>query len=522
MGLVKIAGRMLLAVLLSAALLGGVVSRGASFEDYGDVSGHWAEESLRRGYADGYLTGFEDRTMRPDEAITQAQVLTLLCRVLGADRKADDAALSLPADAWYAEAALQALYLGLLREGESVQDLPLRRGAALELLCRAFCLTGAEPDLTALTRFADAGSLAPEERAAAARLASMGLVEGYDGLLRGESALTRAEFFTLLYRVLDSITLVGCTDSVRDLDGLSGKVAVVRCYEPGELIVGSGEWERLIVAPAGGSVTIDFQRAAPATTLELAGVGGRFQILRAPGQLAILGSGLTVALSGNGESTAVLGRGNTLNVADDVRLRSLRVAGPDSRIALEGCAEELRLSGSGSSVFGTGYISRLERQTADAAVSVFCFRTVDTVDYGLEGAQLHLAPPTIAADASELRAWASVDGMKSPAACTAVWSVNGEAVSEERFTGVTELSVPLRYQDLRDGKIAVSLTVRYTTAQGVEQALSARAEASPPAGSESWASSSEKRPRKFLMGSAMSCGVMIFHISEVNGYKKAL
>ncbi|MEL7603761.1 MAG: S-layer homology domain-containing protein, partial [Bacillota bacterium] len=97
------------------------------WEDFTDISGHWAEETLRKGYADGLITGISETTLAPNAPITAAQLITVLCRVLGASETADISALGIPADAWYADAAGKALYLGLISADTGTLDAPITR-----------------------------------------------------------------------------------------------------------------------------------------------------------------------------------------------------------------------------------------------------------------------------------------------------------------------------------------------------------------------------------------------------------
>lgn len=50
-----------------------------------DIEGSWAEESIKRAEALGYVSGYEDGTFRPDQPITRAEVMSLLNRVLHRD-----------------------------------------------------------------------------------------------------------------------------------------------------------------------------------------------------------------------------------------------------------------------------------------------------------------------------------------------------------------------------------------------------------------------------------------------------
>ncbi|GKS09301.1 hypothetical protein YDYSY3_03010 [Paenibacillus chitinolyticus] len=48
-----------------------------------DVQGHWAAENIRKAEKAGLLTGFEDGTFRPDQALTRAQAVVIFNKLLG-------------------------------------------------------------------------------------------------------------------------------------------------------------------------------------------------------------------------------------------------------------------------------------------------------------------------------------------------------------------------------------------------------------------------------------------------------
>lgn len=54
---------------------------------FSDIEGHWAQEYIVSGAANGYINGDPDGRFRPDEPITRAEAMALTNRVLG--RKAD-------------------------------------------------------------------------------------------------------------------------------------------------------------------------------------------------------------------------------------------------------------------------------------------------------------------------------------------------------------------------------------------------------------------------------------------------
>ena len=55
---------------------------GGTTQTFSDISGHWAEEYIRRVAGLGWIKGFDDGAFRPDAYITRAQAMTMINRVL--------------------------------------------------------------------------------------------------------------------------------------------------------------------------------------------------------------------------------------------------------------------------------------------------------------------------------------------------------------------------------------------------------------------------------------------------------
>ena len=97
-----------------------IASRFSSLEYNGepmftDIAGHWAEEGINRAAVTGWVNGYDDGTFRPENAITRAEAITLINRVLY--RNIDEEGLLLAGyldfidndpSAWYYIAILEA------------------------------------------------------------------------------------------------------------------------------------------------------------------------------------------------------------------------------------------------------------------------------------------------------------------------------------------------------------------------------------------------------------------------------
>ena len=96
----------------------------ASAAGFPDAENHWAREAIYEAVEQGWLFGFEDGTMRPDEPVTGAQAAALLCRIL-------DATYVEPhSDEWYAAAQANGLAMGFLDSWDKL-DAPMSRLRAL-------------------------------------------------------------------------------------------------------------------------------------------------------------------------------------------------------------------------------------------------------------------------------------------------------------------------------------------------------------------------------------------------------
>ena len=343
----------------------------AQWTDFTDISGHWAEETVQRGFNDGLITGFEDNTLAPDAPITTAQMITILCRVLGATETADASSLGISSDAWYFSAAGKALHLGLISAATGNLEAPMTRQDALAMLAKAFCLVPAEANLAELSPFSDAGSISAENKAALASLVSDGIVTGFGGALDVNSSITRAEFLTVLYRVaqnyitsdkLTSGTQGGsivkgnaflsyistgklwfdCSAESVLLYGVKADTVTLLNHKLTNLNINSGcDISSLVIAAGSGSASLDSIGSSKIGQLRLesctsASIGSGI------GSVEITGSGISASVSGEHDYLIITGSNNTITLSSDARLTRLKIMGENNIVK---AADTASLSG---------------------------------------------------------------------------------------------------------------------------------------------------------------------------------
>lgn len=375
--------RKLLALVLTLCLLLPNAAMAVSWEDYTDVSGHWAEADLQKAFSDGLLTGTDAHSLAPDKPVTAAQLFTVLCRLLGATKKGDISNLPVPADAWYADAVAKAAALGLLPDGVTNFDTPLTRQDALGTLASAFCITPGAADLSALSAYSDAGKLKDANKNAVAALVSRGFVKGYAGALNVNGSITRAEFVTVIYRIAGTFTDAASLQPGTDAAVLKGSgelsnIAADRLFfdcttaevslknaKVGELALRSEAFKSFAMDAASavgtlsvavGGSTFSLPAGASVKTLRLVSCAD-MSLGAEVENIELTGYNMHVIVSGQHGTVAVSGSGNTVELAQNAALGALYVSGTNNAVKGQPSAEgrsiacgEIHISGTGNTV----------------------------------------------------------------------------------------------------------------------------------------------------------------------------
>ncbi|PKM72522.1 MAG: hypothetical protein CVU91_09035 [Firmicutes bacterium HGW-Firmicutes-16] len=333
----------------------------SNWEDFTDISGHWAEKTIKKGFEDGLITGLDGTSVAPDAPITAAQIITVLCRILGATEKADTSSLGISSDVWYFDAAGKALNLGLISAETGNLDAPMTRQAALSMMAKAFSLVPAEPDYTVLTPFSDASKIFKENRGAIAALVSKNLIQGFDGALNVDGSITRAEFLTILYRVADNYTSAGaltsstsggsivkgsgslnyisignlwfdCSARSVSLIGVKADTVTLRNNELTSFYLSGGsDISSLVVAVGKGSSSLGGDLGSKVGVLRLESCNG-MSVGSGIDKIELTGNNMSVSISGEHNSLVITGSGNTVTLSSGASISVMKVAGMKNTI----------------------------------------------------------------------------------------------------------------------------------------------------------------------------------------------
>ncbi|QCT03689.1 amidase [Paenibacillus algicola] len=166
---------------------------------FADTQGHWANSSIQFLIQRGLISGYPDETFRPNLSITRAEALKVLVMELGLNQQGGSFK-DVPSTHWaagYIGAAQQAGLMTGYTDGKFRPNDQLNRAEMAALVVRAFQLGG-----NSSTSFPDVQADSWSAGYIHA-LSANNIVTGYtDGTFRPTKAITRAEFATMVTRVL--------------------------------------------------------------------------------------------------------------------------------------------------------------------------------------------------------------------------------------------------------------------------------------------------------------------------------
>src|SRR5665648_260266 len=158
-----------------------------------DISGHWAEGTIQSWVDNGLIKGYPDGTFKPDNNITRAEFITLVNRAFEYTKTAPISFTDVNQNAWYASAigvAVEAGYISGYPDGTMKPENPISREEAATIIMRIKNLV-ANP--AAVSVYTDASSITWGKGEVGAVTAAK-IMQGYpDGSFMPRGLITRAE-----------------------------------------------------------------------------------------------------------------------------------------------------------------------------------------------------------------------------------------------------------------------------------------------------------------------------------------
>jgi len=445
--------------------------------DFPDVEGHWAENELLAAAEKGWLTGFPDGTMGPDEAITGAQAVTLITRILDAKADVEDAQ-------WYSDAAAAAQQMGVITGSENL-DAPISRRDAFCMMAEGFQTMNANEDKALFDTYSDSRGLSVKQANAIASLINSGVVQGYNGSLSLYSQLTRAEFAALVTRLMGagevdldgSVTgwsgnrlwIAASADKV-NLSGVTADTVVIRSQKLDSLKIENCNIGTLVLSH-NGSTTVKTEGIA---NLVVGTGDGKVTVSGKLSRLDVTG-GRSVNMREKAENIAVSADG--ANVTLSGKADSLFISGAGNTVSANSGATDVKIYGADTVLRG-GSFTDLYLRALNCKISGSVKNKTDDTDYGLSKTTVKLTYPDETLPAGEtLVVTAKLKNAAEGKQCDALWYIDGKKVHSEKLTlqGDDEITLNHDYLYTRQMNLdtLVEFVLSYTTEYGEEQQVTA-------------------------------------------------
>ena len=166
-----------------------------------DISGHWAKADIYFLVAMDAVTGYPDKTFRPENPITRAEFTTMLAKALGFTQSSGDGFTD-AAGHWASVYIAAASEQGLVRgydEFTFKPDAQITRQEIATIVARAKELPIIGPD----PEFTDSSEIATWAKSAVSSAVANGVITGYpDNAFRPQNGASKAEAVTMLMRAL--------------------------------------------------------------------------------------------------------------------------------------------------------------------------------------------------------------------------------------------------------------------------------------------------------------------------------
>lgn len=166
----------------------------------GDLSSHWAKESVMKLMEAGIISGYKDGTFQPDRTVTRAEFTVMLVKALKLETR-DGKEFADTGSHWAADGISIAAACGIIsgyNDSTFGPDDPVTREQAAVIMARAGRL-----DTAGELNFTDGQAISPWARSGVLAAVAQRFFSGYpDGSFQPQGRLTRAEAAVIIAKLL--------------------------------------------------------------------------------------------------------------------------------------------------------------------------------------------------------------------------------------------------------------------------------------------------------------------------------
>ena len=193
-------------IILSLVVCISLLCSGVAFASSLDINGHWAERDIITWENSNLIKGYDDGTFKPDNNITRAEFVTLVNRVFEFTKEAQVNFSDVSSGDWFVKEIAKAQAQGYItgyEDGTIKPNNPITREEVAAIIFKLVKLTP-PGNMDALNKFVDASKIPDWSRNYINAVVVNGYMSGYeDNTCQPEKSITRAESVTILNRVIE-------------------------------------------------------------------------------------------------------------------------------------------------------------------------------------------------------------------------------------------------------------------------------------------------------------------------------
>ncbi len=197
----KNTGRLIIFSLVFAVILSGFSFVFA--DDFSDIENHWAKNEIEIWIEKGLIKGYSDGTFRPDSNITRAEFVTLINRAFGYTEKSAVNFSDISSEDWFYNEIAKAKTAGYISgypDGTIKPDNSISRQEVASIIIRMLELA---EDIKTVEKFADYSEIPNWSKGYIGAVLAADIMEGYpDGMFKAEDSIKRAEAVVTLERII--------------------------------------------------------------------------------------------------------------------------------------------------------------------------------------------------------------------------------------------------------------------------------------------------------------------------------
>ncbi|MEG6615170.1 S-layer homology domain-containing protein [Peptococcaceae bacterium 1198_IL3148] len=180
---------------------------GLAYAQATDIQGHWAESQINSWTDQGLAKGYQDGTFKPNNSITRAEFITLVNRAFDFNETVEINFTDVKSTDWFAGEIAKAKavgYVGGYSDGSIKPNNQITRQEAASMLARILQLDTS--NVAAVANFKDAQSIPQWSKGSIGAVVAKGYMGGYpDQTFKPTRSITRAEAIVTLDRAIGGV-----------------------------------------------------------------------------------------------------------------------------------------------------------------------------------------------------------------------------------------------------------------------------------------------------------------------------